>query len=156
MSYDSANAGDAPWRTAGEVMDLSPLFGSSGTAVARELAVGKPDGERETVAREGPSYLPLEQQGFYTMRTAGANGANRTIAVNVNAAESDLARLPEADIRSAMVGTEEAPASTAEAPATPADHESSQAVWWYLLVIAAVLLATESIISNRLSRVARA
>jgi hypothetical protein len=43
-----------------------------------------------------------------------------------------------------------------ETVATPEENERSQAVWWYLLVIAAALLATESIISNRLSRVARA
>jgi hypothetical protein len=155
VAYVSGNTGDPSWRTAGEVVDLGPLFGAAGTAVARELAVSKPDGERETIARTGPSYLGLEQQGFYTMRTAGANGANRTVAVNVNAAESDLTRLPESEIRESVVVGEDPAAPTAEAAATPEENESNQAVWWYLLVIAAVLLATESIISNRLSRVAR-
>jgi hypothetical protein len=42
-------------------------------------------------------------------------------------------------------------AITAEAPSRE-DAERRQTIWWYLLALAGVLLATETLMSNRLSR----
>ena len=40
---------------------------------------------------------------------------------------------------------------TADAP-TREDTERRQTIWWYLLALAGVLLATETLMSNKLSR----
>ncbi|HSL72640.1 MAG TPA: BatA and WFA domain-containing protein [Longimicrobiales bacterium] len=156
VSFLSGSSGDPAWRTAGGVLDLDPLFGASGTSVARELVVATPSGSRTTMRRDGPAFLALDQQGFYQVRGSGSNGASRTFAVNVSPAESDLARLPEAEVRDAVVPTSQSAGASTEVATTPQDQERSQTVWWYLLAMAAALLAAESIISNRLSRVARA
>ena len=42
---------------------------------------------------------------------------------------------------------------TAQEPETPQDLERRQALWWYLLIGGILLLATETILSNRISRV---
>ena len=43
--------------------------------------------------------------------------------------------------------------AAATEPATPQDLERRQAIWWYLLFGGMLLLATETILSNRISRV---
>jgi len=48
-------------------------------------------------------------------------------------------------------GGQAAGAVAADAP-TREDTERRQTIWWYLLVLAGVLLATETLMSNRLSR----
>ena len=42
--------------------------------------------------------------------------------------------------------------TVAAEPLTPQDLERRQAIWWYLLLGGIVLLATETILSNRISR----
>jgi hypothetical protein len=44
-------------------------------------------------------------------------------------------------------------AATTQEPETPQDLERRQALWWYLLLGGILLLATETILSNRISRV---
>ena len=40
-------------------------------------------------------------------------------------------------------------------PASPADYEKRQRLWWYLLAGALALLGVETVVSNRLSKAAR-
>jgi hypothetical protein len=151
--YLSGSSGLAAWRKAGDVLDAVPLFPGTSNASTRTIVVAAPSGERTTLAGSGGTLVALEEQGFYQLRAAGQSQA-RSIAVNVDFAESDLTRVPEDEIRSAIVTTSAGPSETEEV--APADNERRQSVWWYLLVTAVLLLAAESIISNRLSRVARA
>jgi hypothetical protein len=154
VAYLSGANGQSTWRTAGEVLDAIPLFAGTGNAQNRVIAVATPSGERSTLDAGTGSFVSLEERGFYQFRAAGQSQA-RSIAVNVDFAESDLARITEQDVRDAIVSTVSNTSSIAEEVA-PADNERRQAVWWYLLIVAALLLAAESVISNRLSRVARA
>ena len=45
------------------------------------------------------------------------------------------------------------PAAPQPSRLTPQDLERRQAIWWYLLFGGILLLATETILSNRISRV---
>jgi ABC-type amino acid transport substrate-binding protein len=153
--YLSGSRADAAWMTAGEIFDASPLLGAVTNSSTREVIVVSPSGKRSSIRGEGGAYLPLIEQGFYQLRPSG-NGTPRTVAVNVNVTESDLARVPVEEIRAAVVNTANPAARANAAELTPADHEQRQSFWWYLLLIAAMLLAVESVISNRLSQVSRA
>jgi CHASE2 domain-containing sensor protein len=76
--------------------------------------------------------------------------------VNVDLAESDLTPLD-----AELFATAVAPRSAADAQAqaaeqlTPADLERRQGMWWYLLLVALLLLGAETLLSNRLSRATR-
>jgi hypothetical protein len=152
-TYLAGGAGDAAWRTAGEVLDASALWAGT-TSAGRTVSVGAPSGERSELDRS-TNFVGLDEQGFYQFRASGQDRA-RSVAVNVNFAESDLGRIPAEEIKAAVVNSAQVQAAGDAENVTPVENERRQAVWWYLLLIAALLLAAESIISNRLSRVARA
>ena len=46
----------------------------------------------------------------------------------------------------------DAGAPDASVAAAPGDLERTQAIWWYLLAVALVLMAAETVLSNRLSK----
>jgi hypothetical protein len=73
--------------------------------------------------------------------------------VNLDPAESNLARIDAQELKSSVlanggttVGISANDASSRE------DAERRQTIWWYLLAFAGVLFATETFMSNRLSR----
>jgi hypothetical protein len=76
------------------------------------------------------------------------------IAVNIDPVEADLTPLDPAELVASVTGraTQGEPEAAAAEPLTPADHERRQAIWWYLLMAGMLLLAAETVISNRLSR----
>jgi hypothetical protein len=154
VNYLSGAAGQATSRLAGTVLDAAPLFSGATNASAQTIVVASPSGERTTLEGGSTSLFTLDEQGFYQLRVAGQDRA-RAVAVNVNFTESDLSRITEEEVRAAIETTAVDTKSSTE-EATPAENERRQAIWWNLLVMAALLLAAESIISNRLSRVARA
>ncbi|HTE45736.1 MAG TPA: BatA domain-containing protein [Gemmatimonadaceae bacterium] len=151
-----------PWFTAGDVLDLSrhgeltaPFTGGRAADSANTLIVESPSGVRERVTATGAGHLvTLKEQGFYELR--GQNtpvGSGRPIAVNVDPAESDLSHLDPQDIVVAVtaVNGQRLPGSDLNT-ATPKDQEQRQKVWWYLLLGALLLMAGETMLSNRLSR----
>lgn len=155
------------WFTAGEMLDLSrhaelmprAARGAEGGA-APAIAVESPAGavqRLETGGDAGRPVIALGQQGFYEIREAGAaKGSGRFVAVNVDPAEADLTRIEPRELVAAVTngrGTVgDAGAAVAE---SSEDRERGQTLWWYLLAGALVLLATETVVSNRLSRVTR-
>jgi hypothetical protein len=154
VAYLSGAGGFAVARTAGEVLDAAPLFAGTTNAATRSIVVTTPAGERQTLDSGGGTVIGLEDQGFYALRVPGQERA-RSVAVNVDFSESDLGRISQDEIRREVVNTESARTTSTE-DVLPADNERRQSIWWWLLVFAALLLVSESIISNRLSRVARA
>lgn len=138
--------------TAGTVLDV----GLSDVA-AKEVVAVAPSGERTRLGGDNPMLLELKEQGFYQIRpaTGGAEGGS-TIAVNVNLDESDLTRIDPDVIRTALTSAAAAvPKAAGDLQLTIQEQEQRQSGWWYLLVIALALLAAETVLSNRLSRVAR-
>lgn len=159
--YSDARA----WFTAGDVLDLSrhpELLGGlpvqqreSGTEdQGAELVLEAPSGSRARLHARGTDHLaPLSEQGFYELRSASTPvGSGRPIAVNVDIAEADLSHFdPRELITAVLARPTSATASSAQA-ATPREQERRQAIWWYLLLGGLVLLAWETVLSNRLSR----
>jgi hypothetical protein len=146
-----------PWFTVGQVMDVARLdtaaaaqgAGPAPTRAAGEGVVLTPSGARRTLDASG--LLRVDEQGFYEVRGAG-DAAARTFAVNLDLAESDLAALDPQELASAVEPRGDAAARAAAGTLPVEERERRQALWWYLLALALVLLAAETAVANRLSR----
>ncbi|HVL66009.1 MAG TPA: BatA domain-containing protein [Vicinamibacterales bacterium] len=106
-----------------------------------------PSGER--LAQVDTGALELREQGFYEIRAGGGAGEVRTVASNVDLAESDLTAMEPGDVAAGATGR--AGGATAAGPAavlTDAERERTQRVWWYLLFAGLVLLAVEPVAAN--------
>jgi hypothetical protein len=116
-----------------------------------------PSGRRVTLsAGSGPEFLELDEQGFYELRSTGAAETRPpAVAVDIDPAESDLSAMDPREFIAAMTGRAAPDVNRTAAPdqITPQDLERRQAIWWYLLLGGILLLATETILSNRISRV---
>src|SRR5207302_5610169 len=101
-------------------------------------------------------FIELEEQGFYEIRTTGADARLKpraTVAVNLDPAESDLTAMDPRELVAAATGRAVSEIDQrAATAATPQDAERRQAIWWYLLLAGVVLLAAETALSNRLSQ----
>jgi hypothetical protein len=138
--------------TTGEALDLSRE-----PALARgDAVVIGPSGRRSPLPR-GTKALELAEPGFYEVRATPDGAALAVAAVNVDRAESDLAAMDPEELASAV--TRPGPGAGVEAAAEPAlttgEHETRQALWRYVLMAALLLLATETVLSNRLPPRAR-
>ena len=81
-------------------------------------------------------------------------GRPDAIAVNIDPAEADLTPLDPRELVAAVTGhaTQAAAQQAAPQEMTREDAEKRQSLWWYLLFAGLLLLAAETVISNRLSR----
>ena len=140
------------WMTVGQVVDVSAL-----TKARANWLVVTPSGKRVTSA--GP--LELSEQGVYEIRPAGggneATAAPQALAVNIDPAESDLTPIDPAELVAAVTGkaTQAAAVTLGPTETTEADvkdAEKRQALWWYLMLAGLLLLAVETVVSNRLSQ----
>jgi hypothetical protein len=139
------------WLTVGQVVDVSTL-----TKARANWLVVTPSGKR--VTSSGP--LELDEQGVYEIRPAGGGNeaaAPQALAVNIDPAESDLTPIDPAELVAAVTGkaTQAVTATSGPTETTEADvkdAEKRQALWWYLLLTGLLLLAVETVVSNRLSQ----
>jgi hypothetical protein len=143
--------------TAGEVLDLSrhAELSRGGVKTAGPVVVEAPSGAKTRLATSNEGLVPLHEQGFYEIRPEGAaRGMGQRVAVNLDPAEANLARIDPEELRASALagaGVGVAGSITADAP-TREDTERRQTIWWYLLALAGILLASETLMSNRLSR----
>lgn len=139
------------WSTVGQVVDLSALLKSRADRV-----VVTPEGARVRVPANEAGILELNEHGVYEVRAASSASARPDrIAVNLDAAESDLAAIDPAELVAAVTGRATAVSgSQPEAPSelTPEESEKRQSLWWYLLAAGLMLLAAEMVVANQLSR----
>ena len=151
------------WFTAGDVLDLSRhaeltrglLAFDASAADSGALVLEAPSGERERLSMNGTTHLArLTEHGFYELRgpTTPVDGG-RPIAVNVDPAEADLTHMDPQELIAAAGVTTAKVESVGTMTATPEDQERRQTIWWYLMLAAVFLLAVETVMSNRLSRV---
>ena len=143
----------ASWYTVGQVLDLSAraknrndrvVVSPSGARTTQQAAKGAADGS-----------LELSEQGVYEVRNTGANvGRPESLAVNLDPAESDLAALDPRELVASVTGhaTAESAEPTMAQEMTREEAEKRQSLWWYLLVAGVLLLGSETLISNHLSR----
>ena len=132
----------------------------SGDAEVAEYAVMSPTGNRISVAASGEraGFITLVEQGLYEVHDSNAaDGRPLMVAVNVDLAESDLAAVDPEELGSMVTGraggSREVESGMVRSVA-PDDLERRQSIWWYLLMVAAVLFVAETLVSNRLSRTA--
>jgi hypothetical protein len=139
---------EAAWLTVGQVADLGAI------GIARG-SIRAPSGERTRFGGDAPGARELNEQGFYEIREEDGERSHY-IAVNVDLAESDLSRMDAQELVAAIsqLGANAPAAASLAGENTPQERERRQSLWWYLLVAAFLLLATETIISNRLSKAA--
>jgi hypothetical protein len=112
-----------------------------------------PSGARVSVETEDGA-LALDEQGFYDVRTQGAGADTATaLAANVELSESDLTPLDPRELAAAVAGRAPGEIAGLGGP-RPSDDAQAQAqrLWWYLLVAGGLLLAGETLLSNRLSQ----
>jgi hypothetical protein len=168
LTYLARYEDPTPWLTVGQVfaerrsgkarMALTPS--GQRIPVGGATPVASRQGQTAAAGVPGPSpgevWVELNEQGFYEIRdTSGGDAGAVSVAVNVDAAESDLTMVDPQELVAAVTGRARAGDSTtaAETPELrPADLERRQAIWWYLLLVGVLLLAGETWLSNRLSR----
>jgi hypothetical protein len=140
--------------TVGQVIPAPRRLAGRGASGSRggTIAVA-PSGARVSVDTEDGA-LELGEQGFYDVRTQGAGADAATVlASNVDLTESDLSPMDPRELQAAVAGRGPA-ASAGLGAARPSDESQAQAqrLWWYLLVAGGLLLAGETLLSNRLSQ----
>jgi hypothetical protein len=148
--YVSQYEQSSSWSTVGQVVDLATLLKSKADRV-----VVTPSGERKQIGANDPSILELTEHGAYEIRSASnPSGRPDRIAVNIEAAESDLTPMDTSELVAAATGRAPQAATTTTAAAvelTPEEAEKRQNVWWYLLMGGLALLVAELVVANRLS-----
>ncbi|HEU5208656.1 MAG TPA: VWA domain-containing protein [Longimicrobiales bacterium] len=121
------------------------------------LTVVAPDGTPvQAGGGRGGAVLRLDQPGFYELREPAGSNVVRTIAANVDRAESDLTAMqPVALASAASARARDGAAMTDAAVLTLEERERRQALWWYVLAAAILLLAVETVLATRPSRALR-
>jgi len=163
----SGRAEALPWLEVGQVVDLSDPGALQAAGLASTEAAGLSDAGEEVVlgptgnpavlrSTEGSRFLTLDDRGFYVVRPPGTEPERPfTVAVNVDLAESSLARLDPEELVAQVAGP---PADPEAGPSFEAvelrreDLERRQSLWRYLLVAALALLVLETVLSNWVSR----
>jgi hypothetical protein len=140
--------------TVGQVIPAPRRPAGRGAAATRGATIAlAPSGTRVPVETEDGA-LELTEQGFYDVRTQGAGADAATmLASNVDLSESDLSPLDPRELAAAVAGR--APGELGGlGNARPSDEAQARAqrLWWYLLVAGGLLLAAETLLSNRLSQ----
>ncbi len=146
------------WQTAGQVVDVTQRVAAltAGGADARvtSAVVLSPSGRRTTVGEGGgASAIEVSEQGFYEVRPGGSAASGRpfTLAVNLEAGESDLSAMDPQEFTAGATGRASLVASSGPVEVRPEETERRQSIWWFLLLVGFVLLVAESVLANRLS-----
>jgi hypothetical protein len=142
--------------TSGQVLDLSAYPGAADLDVSSpSLVVRNPSEDRIDSGSNGrPGFIDLTEQGFYEIRDTDAGEADPVlVAVNVDLTESNLEQVDPQELVAIVTGRAAGDRSLGEArELAPEDLERRQTLWWYLLIGALGFLATETVMSNRLSQ----
>ena len=138
--------------TVGQVVPVpAPRLAGSAKSHGETVAIA-PSGTHVPLAGEDGA-LELTEQGFYDVRTAGARpDASVVLASNVDPGEADLTPIDPKELIAAITGRIGGPQAVAGPRPTAEAQAEAQRIWWYLLVVAGLLLTAETLLSNRLSR----
>lgn len=168
VAHAAAYSEPSPWFTAGQVLDVTAWNGRLPTSAdtvnseaaasegveaahaAQDIVTTAPSGERLPIDTSG--LLRLEEQGFYEIRSGQGDRRDFSVAVNLDLAESDLSTMDPLQLALAVEPRDDAAARTRPGEAISVqDKERRQSLWWYLLIGVFILLAAETVWSNRLS-----
>jgi hypothetical protein len=132
------------WLTVGEPFDP----GAAAPLTRRYTLLRSPSGEQ--FALDGSAVLTLDEPGFYELREGDGSARGATVAVNVDPAEAVLDSFDPRELVSVLAPASEADTDWAVGAAlTLAERERQQSAWWYLIVVAFLLFAGETMLSNR-------
>ncbi len=140
-------------QTVGQVVPAPRAVHAAAASRGTTIALA-PSGARLTLGAEDGA-IELGEQGFYEIRTPGAGADSATVlASNVDLTESDLTPMDPRELIAAVLGRPATGPNTFGEP-RPTDEAQAQAqrLWWYLLVAGGLLLAAETLLSNRLTGV---
>jgi hypothetical protein len=155
--------------TAGQILDVTDriAMATAGLGEVAEALAGEeerialtPSGEGiPLTSGEGPHFLHLVDQGVYEIRPPGGAAGVRplAVAVNVDLGEGDLTPLDAEEVAASIAArpSDEASPPREGTRATELrleDQERRQSLWRLLLMSVLVLLAVETVVSNRISR----
>ncbi len=114
------------------------------------VEVVDPNGQRPLSLSEAQSIqsFQLKRAGFYQIRFA--NGKEGLVGVNADRRESDLQRMPDDLLQLWSGGSSGGQTDTAREPSgTPvAENASRLNLWWYVMMLALVVAAAESIVAG--------
>ena len=154
------------WHPAGATVNLAQLAEEAGSPATPPGALAMEPGGGSVPLDPTTPLLTLDAQGIWEIRPPGERPSHpMALAVNVDLAESDLSRLDLEEFTGAIgggLGNPEAQHAdgtdpTAPAPATDVaaaslEFEKRQSFWRYLMAAAFLLIASETLLANRLSR----
>ena len=147
------------WQTAGQVVDVTQRVAAltaGGTDARVSSAVVLAPSGRRTTAGEGGAAAAVElaEQGFYEIRPSGgaASGRPFTLAVNLEAAESNLAAMDAQEFTAGATGRATLTGAGTPTEVKPDETERRQSVWWFLLLVGFFLLLVESLLANRVTQ----
>jgi hypothetical protein len=144
VKYAAGYAPPRSWLTVGD-----PFDPSSGLPPGEEYALAlTPSGDRLELDPGQP--LELSEVGFYELRNPRASGEMLSFAVNVDPSEAELSTFDPEEMRTALTAAMTADVQTpTEAGLSLEERERRQSGWWYLVIAAFLLLAGETLFSNR-------
>ena len=133
------------------VGDVLPTSASTGQA---DTVVLSPAGDRIAMPDRSSGVVELREQGFYEVRAGDKDPAPLTVASNVDLKESDMTPVDPQEVTAGATGKAGgAAAPGANATYTNEERERTQRLWWYLLLVGMLLLAGETVLSNKLGKV---
>lgn len=139
--YASAHKEAPLYHRVGAAIDFRDKQNASVTDPVQTVA--DPAGRSEKLA-DGTPGIELEQAGFYD--ATRRSGSREAVAVNVDAAESDLTWLRQEELVAAVRPAQGAPAGTA---ALSPREDGARQSWWRLALLSLVLLmAFEGLLAN--------
>lgn len=165
----AGSAGGPPWWTVGDLVDLSaggvgggPAHGEPGHEHEECIARTPSGDEMALPSGGGGRVVELGERGFYEFRTEGEEDGGepaRTVAVNVDPAESLLDPLDPRELTAALAPRPDAAQPAEEARSSPdgeggdrareEERERRQGLWRWLVAGAFLLLVVETAWSNR-------
>ena len=150
-----------PWHVAGSTVNLAALAEAAGSLEIPQGAVAMEPGGGSVALDAGSALLRLDARGIWEIRPPGQRPDHPlALAVNVDVAESDMTKLDVEEFLGAIRGEEvtdgpsdgEAAADGVTAEVVAADFEKRQSFWRYLLAAAFLLMVSETVLANRLSK----
>lgn len=150
-----------PWHLAGSTVNLSTLAEAGTTLEIPAGAVAMEPGGGSVALDAATSLLRLDRRGIWEIRPPGDRLEHpMAVAANVDVTESDLARMDVEEFVGAVGGDPadgEAADDTTVTDAAAldlqaADFERRQSFWRYLLAAVFLLMVSETVLANRLSR----
>jgi hypothetical protein len=137
----------------GEAIRPEDLGGSDSASTTR-WSVVSPSKKRLAVGGAGaPAALELREAGVYEIRPSGTPNADpKLLAVNVAPSELDFATFDVLRLTNALSpATQAASGPVADPMVQLKEREQRQSLWWYILVVTAMILLVEGILARRAS-----